>query len=106
MDNIIQKDPDRGLNRSAGASAPWDEQRLGGEALESNQFWETYLKCCKVMPERHALVFSMREVLDLSAEEICKELGLSTSNLHVILFRARQSLRACMTKNWFGAEHG
>lgn len=78
---------------------------LPDAALESNQFWETYLKCCKVMPERHALVFSMREVLDLSAEEICKKLELTTSNLHVILFRARQSLRACMTKNWFGAEH-
>jgi RNA polymerase sigma-70 factor, ECF subfamily len=78
---------------------------LPDEALESSQFWETYLKCCKVMPERHALVFSMREVLDLSADEICKKLGLTTSNLHVILFRARQSLRACMTKNWFGVGH-
>lgn len=75
-------------------------------ALESSQFWQVYLKCCELMPERHALVFSMREVLDLSTEEICKNLDLTTSNLHVILFRARQSLRGCMTKKWFGGEHG
>jgi len=47
----------------------------------------------------------MREVMDLSAEEICKKLDISKSNLHVILFRARLSLRSCMSKNWFGAAH-
>jgi RNA polymerase sigma-70 factor (ECF subfamily) len=57
------------------------------------------------MPRRHALVFSMREVMDMPAEEICKNLEISKSNLHVILFRARLSLRSCMSKNWFGAEH-
>jgi RNA polymerase sigma-70 factor (ECF subfamily) len=75
-------------------------------AFESGQFWKTYLKCCELMPEKHAMVFSMREVVGLSTEEICKNLELTTSNLHVILYRARLSLRACMTKNWFGAEHG
>lgn len=75
-------------------------------ALESDQFWQVYLKCCQLMPERHALVFSMREVVGMSSEEICKELDLTTSNLHVILFRARISLRSCMTKNWIDGEHG
>ncbi len=75
-------------------------------ALESNQFWRVYQKCCQRMPERHALVFSMREVMDMSTEEICKRLEISTSNLHVILYRARLRLRACMTKNWFRSERG
>lgn len=71
------------------------------EALSSGQFWRVFRKCCERMPSRHALVFSMREVMDMPSEEICKQLGLSKSNLHVILFRARLSLRACMSKNWF-----
>ena len=79
---------------------------LPDAALESNQFWRVYQMCCQRMPERHALVFSMREVMDISSEEICKKLEISTSNLHVILYRARLSLRSCMTKNWFGADHG
>ncbi len=79
---------------------------LPDAALESNQFWRVYQKCCQRMPERHALVFSMREVMGMSTEEICKNLEISTSNLHVILYRARLSLRSCMTKNWFGAGHG
>ncbi len=53
---------------------------------------------------RHdALVFSMREVMGPSAEEICKEIGISTTKLHVIPFRAKLSLRSCMSKNRFEA---
>lgn len=85
------------------APAVWG---LPDDALESNQFWQTYLKCCQFIPERHALVFSMREVMDLSTEEICQNLDLTVSNAHVIFFRARLRLRACMTKHWFGGQHG
>lgn len=79
---------------------------LPDTALESNQFWHVYQECCQGMPERHALAFSMREVMGMSSEEICKKLEISTSNLHVILYRARLSLQSCMTKNWFGGDHG
>ncbi len=74
-------------------------------ALESRQFWRVYEECCKRMSKRDALVFSMREVMGLSSEEICKKIEISTTNLHVILFRARLSLRTCMSKNWFGLTH-
>lgn len=85
------------------APAEWG---LPDSALDSQQFWRVYQECCRRMPERYGLVFSMREVMDLSSEEICKKLDISSSNLHVILFRARLRLRSCMSKNWFGADHG
>ncbi|MEZ5636313.1 MAG: RNA polymerase subunit sigma, partial [Burkholderiaceae bacterium] len=34
---------------------------------------------------------------------ICKELGLSATNLYVTLHRARLRLRECLELNWFGA---
>ncbi|HUX23877.1 MAG TPA: sigma-70 family RNA polymerase sigma factor [Burkholderiales bacterium] len=74
-------------------------------ALESSQFWAVYQECCQHMSKRDAMVFSMREVMGLSSEEICKKIEISTSNLHVILFRARLSLRNCLSKNWFGGQH-
>ena len=54
------------------------------------------------MPQRLALVFSMREVLDMDIDEICKSLSISATNCSVILYRARMSLRLCLDKNWFG----
>ena len=75
------------------------------EALESRQFWQVFEGCCLTMPERQARVFVMREVFGMSTEEICKELGISVSNLHVLIFRARLSLQASLTKDWFGSDH-
>lgn len=74
-------------------------------ALEASQFWRVYQECCQRMSRRDALVYSMREVMGLSSEEICKKIEITTTNLHVILFRARQSLRTCISKNWFGTQH-
>jgi RNA polymerase sigma-70 factor (ECF subfamily) len=58
--------------------------------------------CAKLMPPKTARVFTMREVLELSTEEICKELGITTTNCWVMLHRARLSLRECLELKWFG----
>ncbi len=47
------------------------------------------------------MVFLLRTVRNFETEEICKELEISSSNLWVIIHRARHQLRSCMEKNWF-----
>ena len=37
-------------------------------------------------------------------EEICKELGVTSTNLYVLLHRARLRLREYMELNWFGQQ--
>jgi RNA polymerase sigma-70 factor (ECF subfamily) len=69
-------------------------------ALEDKRFREAFEFCAKVMPERSARVFMMREVLEMSTDEICKELGITPTNLWVILHRARLSLRECIEIKW------
>ena len=70
-------------------------------SLESKQFWTVFEMCVQVMPARTARVFVMREVMELSTEEICKELGITTTNCWVMLHRARLALRACLEMKWF-----
>ena len=70
-------------------------------SFESRQFWEVFEMCVQVMPPRTARVFVMREVLELSTEEICKELAITTTNCWVLLHRARLALRACLEHKWF-----
>jgi RNA polymerase sigma-70 factor (ECF subfamily) len=48
----------------------------------------------------------MREVMELTSEEICKELTITANNLWVILYRARMSLRECLQMNWFSGGGG
>ena len=72
------------------------------KALENARFWEAFELCAGNMPAKMARVFMMREVMELSTEEICKELGITATNCWVMLHRARLSLRECFETKWFG----
>ena len=69
--------------------------------FKQEQFWLIFESCLNKLPSHHAQPFMMREIVGLSTEEICKELSLTTSNLHVILYRARMGLQKCLEINWF-----
>jgi len=43
----------------------------------------------------------MKNVQQYETEEICNELGITASNLWVIIHRARHQLRKCLEENWF-----
>ena len=71
-------------------------------ALVSRQFLTVLEACTEKLSPQLGRVFLMREWLELSVEEICKEMGLSSTNLYVQLHRARLRLRECLDLNWFG----
>jgi RNA polymerase sigma-70 factor (ECF subfamily) len=71
------------------------------QALSRRQFFDVMQFCLDKLPPNTARVFMMREVMELSSEEICKELTITANNLWVILYRARMSLRECLELNWF-----
>jgi len=65
-------------------------------SLEREEFWEAFRGCLGGLSQRQADAFSLRELDGLSTKEICKELEISTSNLWVLLHRARLQLTRCM----------
>jgi len=71
------------------------------QSLHNGEFWRVFEACLEGLPPKQARIFMMREFVELETEEICESLGLSVSNLHVILHRARLRLRECMENNWF-----
>ena len=70
--------------------------------LRSQQFFKILEACTDALPAGLGRVFLMREWLELSTEEICKETNLTSTNLYVQLHRARLRLRECLELNWFG----
>jgi RNA polymerase sigma-70 factor (ECF subfamily) len=58
--------------------------------------------CTEKLPAAQGRIFLMREWLELSVDEICKELDLTSTNLYVQLHRARLRLRECLELHWFG----
>ncbi|MEQ1589472.1 MAG: sigma-70 family RNA polymerase sigma factor [Gallionella sp.] len=71
-------------------------------SFENQKFWEVFEMCNQRMPLNSAQAFMMREFMDMSTEEICKELAISTTNCWVLLHRARLALRDCLELQWFG----
>jgi RNA polymerase sigma-70 factor (ECF subfamily) len=54
--------------------------------------------CLDEVPERQRMVFLLREVEGMSTAEICNVLGVTDTNLGVLLFRVRNRLRECLEK--------
>jgi RNA polymerase sigma-70 factor (ECF subfamily) len=70
------------------------------EAIENEELREIIYLCIDGLPARWASVFTLRIIEDLSSDEVCKELGITASNLWVIVHRAKLQLRECIEKNW------
>ncbi len=54
-------------------------------------------ECLEGLSSLMRMAFTMREVEGCDTDQICLALGLSTSNLGVTLFRARNKLRECLS---------
>lgn len=72
------------------------------EALQHAQFFEVLDACMERLPPALGRLFLMREWLEMSSPEICKELSITPTNLYVQLHRARLRLQECLNINWFG----
>lgn len=82
--------------------------RMWGNApsapLEQSEFWQIFTDCLGKVPERMREAFSRREIDEVSSEYICQEMGITSTNLWVLLYRARVRLWKCLEANWFGSE--
>ena len=81
--------------------APSDWSNTPDKSLEQKEFKSILQKCMDLLPQNLSAVFSMRELDGFETDNICKELDISSSNLWVMLHRARTSLRHCLELNWF-----
>lgn len=72
-------------------------------ALEQAEFWRIFQDCLAGLPARQARVFALAELEGLATDELCKVLEAGSSNVWVMLHRARLRLRECLEQRWFGS---
>jgi len=82
------------------ASKP-EEWQDASRSLEQQQFLGMMDFCLEKLPPNQGRAFMLREVFELEADEICKTLSVTSTNLWVLLYRARLALRQCLEQNWF-----
>ncbi len=75
--------------------------------LERKEFWDVLDACLDDLPPRAREVFARRVMENEETAVIRKAVGVSSTNLGVILFRARAQMRRCLMLRWFeGAAAG
>lgn len=74
--------------------------------FEKGEFQVALRRCIAHLPDRLSAVFTLREMEEMETDEICKVLAISTTNLWVMLHRARAHLRKCIEYNWFRRADG
>ena len=85
----------------AGHWGPIEWRANPEELCRQTDFCNVLDGCLGPLPPRVASAFTLREVDELPTDEICEVLGISHSNLWVMLHRARAHLRNCIEMKWF-----
>ncbi|WP_275288868.1 sigma-70 family RNA polymerase sigma factor [Halomonas elongata] len=94
IDRLFQQN---GRWQETARPASWGEPDT---LFENERFWQVFDACMISLPDNIARVFSLRELMGLSTEQICQEVGIKENNCWVILHRARLRLRSCLEKGW------
>lgn len=102
-DDVVNDDFDvwfdeRGHWQAQESVATWGEPE--GD-LQTRQFLAVLDICLNKLPEKIAAVFSMKEFMDMQADEICNQLGVSKDLYWQCMSRARKSIQLCLTSRWF-----
>jgi len=74
--------------------------------IQDRQFLKILSSCVSNLSEQQKMVFTLRELNGEDTETTCNACGISSTNMHVIMHRARLMLRTCLGKNWFGRKGG
>jgi RNA polymerase sigma-70 factor (ECF subfamily) len=81
------------------APQPWVED--ADKTITQSEFYRVFEFCVSKMPPKLVPVFLSKFIDEKNAEEICKELNISSSNYWVIIHRSRLLMRKCLETNWF-----
>ncbi len=88
---------DEAFERRFDASGNWSTPPQPIDAnLHSKDVQREIFACLDAAPPRQALAFVLREVKELSSEDICNVLGVTSTNLGVMLHRIRNRVRDCL----------
>ena len=90
----------RGHWQTGAGPALWHDPE---SQLQNSQFFAVLEACVSKLPPKPARVFSMKELLDCDADEICATLAITRADYWQCMSRARKQLQLCLGQNWFAS---
>lgn len=81
-----------------GRQVRWDE--TPDTQLSNKELSSIMSLCIEKLPAHVKQVFVMREIDRVESEEVCNILTMTSTNLYVVMHRARKMLKDCIQKSW------
>lgn len=95
-------------NSDTETEGDWLEERVADSydknaegAIENKELGIAIHDCMEKLPQKQGRIFKMKTIQEFDTESICKEFNITSSNLWVIIHRARTAMATCLEKNWF-----
>ncbi|MEZ4805692.1 MAG: sigma-70 family RNA polymerase sigma factor [Bacteroidia bacterium] len=87
--------------KNTNVETKWEsEQHL----LDTPEFNSVLDNCMDKLPENWRMAVLSKYIVQKNAQEICKELNISTSNYWQVIHRSKLMLKKCLELNWFKSE--
>jgi len=85
-------------------SGHWVENPSSWEEIPENQFLSQETlnivqQAISILPDNQRAVITLRDIEEFSSDEVCNILGISETNLRVLLHRARAKVRGVLEKH-------
>lgn len=71
------------------------------QEIENSELRDAITRCISALPEKWKGIVIDKIVDNKESEEVCNEHDITSSNLWVIIHRAKLQLRDCLEKKWF-----
>lgn len=99
--DYFQQEGDAVVGEWLPSKAPLNWEKTIDELIENEELGQTLNHCMDKLPKMLYQTFKMKTLDEIDSKEICNVLNISTSNLWVMLHRARLALRDCLETNWY-----
>jgi len=83
------------------SSKPLDWKEDESNLLDNENFQSVLRECIGNLPENWNACITLKYLQEKKTEEICQDLGITTSNYWQMMHRAKLQLRECIENNWF-----
>ncbi|PLY14608.1 MAG: RNA polymerase subunit sigma [Sedimenticola sp.] len=92
------KNAEDNFNESGHWSLPITDWGDSEKEFTRDQFWKFIENCLASQSPKMSRLFILREIWGMETDEVCKEMGISPTNLWTTLHRARLGMRKCLEK--------
>lgn len=84
-------------------SIDWNSEEIN--LLDNELFYTIFIGCIDNLPKNLSMIMRYKFIDQSNSEDVCKLIGITSSNFFVLIHRSKILLRECLDIKWFRHEN-